>query len=140
MNTVTVEAAVTIIKETAKVRPEVRHISKMTIGQAVRQGDCYIVRISMTHKPGMPRKDFQLAPGTSRGSRHIATGEKIEVFEASAIPRRSGINSRALLGPVMVAKSRCLVTHPEHAHVDLPPGAYQILYQMDMQTQERVQD
>jgi len=128
------------VEEAAKVaRPEVRRVERMAISEAARQGDIYLVRIPATAPKGAKREDHQLAPGTTQGSRHVATGD-VEVFEASGVPKGSQIDERALLGPVIVASGRCLVTHPEHAHVDLPPGHYQVVHQMDARTRERVQD
>jgi hypothetical protein len=47
---------------------------------------------------------------------------------------------RALLGPMFRLFSRGTVTHPEHAHISLPAGTYQVTHQMDARTLQRVRD
>lgn len=120
-----------------RVVREVRHIASIEVGRAVRQGDIYIHRVHGKHPHGKSRKSRQLAIGETRGSRHIAEAPA-QVFEASTRPEWCG--ERTFLGPVIVAEERFLVTHPEHAHVSLPCGTYQVTHQTDARTLERVQD
>lgn len=116
---------------------ETRHIEEtMAIGQVVRQGDLYIHRVAADHPRGMPRTERQLAPGTSRGSRHLVEGA-VELYEGITVPR--GL-THTLIGPRLVATARWLGTHPEHAAISMPPGDYQITYQLDAASQRRVVD
>ena len=118
---------------------ETRRVEKIEVGQAIRQGDIYLTRINDGHPVGKRRKDHQLAPGTSQGSRHIVEGAGVKVFEPGPL-RSSLVAPDALLGPIIVAEQAFAVTHPEHAHFDLPPGTYQCTFQKDARTLERVQD
>ena len=117
--------------------PELRHIPRIEVGQAVRQGDIYIHRVADDHPCGEKLKTRQLAIGTTQGSRHVAEAPA-QVFQGTRAP---GYMRNALLGPLVRSlKERLRISHPEHAHIDLPPGTYQITHQMDARTLERVQD
>ena len=115
---------------------DVRRIETMQEGQIVRQGDIYIHRVSDKHPAGAKTGNRQLAIGTTQGSRHVIEGD-CEVFEGTTAPDWA---PRALLGPLVRLFKRGTVTHPEHAHIDLPAGSYQITHQMDARTLERVRD
>lgn len=118
----------------AKARPETRVIEDMQPGQAIRQGDIYLIRLEARPAklpPAAPGR--QLAPGTTRGSRHCVEGP-VTLHE---LPDAGRLN-----GPLVIATERFLVTHPEHAHFSLPPGAYQVRYQRNFAVEriERVMD
>lgn len=122
---------------------------KLTIGKGVRQGDVYLTRVPSDWPHGDARKGRQIADGTSIGQRHcIAKSSEVTIYEgvADAAERmyRAGYAERVelplLCGPVVVAKARLLNTHPEHAHYSLPPGVYQVSYQVDESTKQRVID
>lgn len=115
---------------------ETRFIKKMEIGQVVRQGDIYIHCVGHKHVHGDKTNNRQLAPGSTQGSRHIVE-ESVEVYNGTNAPQWT---TRALLGPYIKSRNRFLVSHPEHAHVSLPPNGYQITYQLDAQTMRRVED
>jgi hypothetical protein len=129
----------------SKSRQEIRDVREsLTVGRAVRQGDVYLVRLDdiaeTVAKRGTPMKTRQLVDGTTQGSRHVAEGE-LSLFESDpAIRLPSCVRNGALLGPVIVAASDFVVTHPEHAHVRCAPGAYQVVHQLDAATRQRVQD
>lgn len=127
------------VAQAAVKKQDVRRVESMEKGDVVRQGDVYLVRIEDGAGVGAERKNNQLAPGVSKGSRHILSGPAT-TYEPVGVPSGCGISDTALLGPVVVASDRVVVTHPEHAHIDLPAGKYQCLYQMDARTQRRVQD
>lgn len=100
----------------------------------IRQGDLYLVPCEWTGEGGLERsEDRQLAPGHTKGSRHVAEGE-VEVWYA---PRRD-----ALTGPLVRAFKRWVLRHPEHADVSMPSGCYQVAYQRDREMEEiaRVRD
>jgi hypothetical protein len=118
-----------------KARPDTRVIKKIEVGQAIRQGDIYVTRLADERvRHGGETAERQLAPGTTRGSRHCVEGN-VEVYLPAAGDGR-------LTGPLIVARDRFTVTHPEHAHFSLPPGAYRVTYQRDFNRQEveRVSD
>lgn len=121
-----------------RAAPGVRVISSIKVGQVVRQGDIYIHRVGSNHSRGAVARSRQLAVGTTQGSRHVAELPAI-VYEGSERPKWC---TGQLLGPLFVvpAGQRCVVSHPEHAHVDLPAGTYQVTHQMDARTLDRVRD
>ena len=45
-----------------------------------------------------------------------------------------------LKGPVIESDTHALIEHPEHAHISLPPGVYQVCYQVDVRMMRRVED
>lgn len=114
----------------------VRHIESISVGQFVRQGDIYIHCVDENHAHGPATDNRQLAMGETQGSRHVIEGE-CAVMEGTTTPDWA---TRALLGPLVKLFKRGTVTHPEHAHVSLPAGTYQITHQMDARTLERVRD
>lgn len=118
-----------ILTEAEANSDSLRMVRTIEVGQWVRQGDVYLRAIQApaldTYEPIAER---QLAPGTTKGSRHIAEGNvTIYRYDAPASP---------LLGPVVCAHERFTVTHPEHAHVSLPSGWYQVLFQRDFAQEE----
>jgi hypothetical protein len=124
-----------LAKENA--RPEVRFIEKMEVGQIVRQGDIYIHAIKASHLHGKEVKSRQLALGNTQGSRHMAE-KPSDVYVGTTLPE--WCDRRTFLGPLVKSKKRFVITHPEHAHVSLPSGNYQITHQMDVRTMDRVKD
>jgi hypothetical protein len=120
-----------------KAVAEVRVVESMEIGKVVRQGDVYIHCVSPKHPHGEKTKTHQLAIGDSMGSRHVA-GAPAEVFEGTELPKYC--LPWTFMGPCIVAPDRFTVTHPEHAHVSLPAGTYQVTHQMDAKTGARVID
>lgn len=116
---------------------DVRRVLEIKVGKVVRQGDIYIHRVKTTHKRGKPTPNHQLALGNTQGSRHVA-GLEARCFEGTTTPE--WCDSRTFLGPVVESDEPFTITHPEHAHVELPAGTYQITHQMDARTLERVRD
>ena len=131
-----------IIERTAKENmvSNIRRIEKMEVGKVVRQGDIYIHRVADTHERGDLQGSRQLAPGESMGSRHVAE-LPAEVYQGKKKPEwYSDRIINALLGPCIVSLAPFKITHPEHAHVELPAGTYQITHQMDGKTRQRALD
>lgn len=123
----------------SKSSQEVRFIEKMEVGKVVRQGDLYVHCVESSHPKGKQLPITQLVPGVSQGSRHCVDGGR--VFEGKALPKwMPNGRSDVVMGPVVENGERFTVTHPEHAHVSLPPGCYQVTYQLDAQSLQRVQD
>lgn len=114
-----------------------RVVHRIDVGQIVRQGDVYIHRVEDGYPHGKKRKSRKLAIGVSAGSRHIAESPS-EVYEGTDTPQWCGRGT--FLGPLVESESRWVVSHPEHAHISLPGGSYQITHQMDARTLKRVQD
>jgi hypothetical protein len=111
--------------------PDTRVIRTIEVGQAIRQGDIYVTRVAdkrIAH--GGETAERQLAPGTSRGSRHCVAGA-VSVYRP--VP-----GDGQLAGPLIVALERFKVTHPEHAHFSLPPGTYRVTYQRDFNREREV--
>lgn len=124
---------------------ELRICRRIEVGTAIHQGDVYVHCVASKHPRGKIRSSgsVQVAVGTGVGSRHIAVGDII-VYEGTQYPNDftvpDGIEHNQLLGPVIVAKDSWTLTHPEHAHHKLPAGTYQVTYQADMRTRQRVID
>lgn len=143
-NTLTAREAIELVDNAAAnlVLPETRFIDRMEIGEWPRQGDIYLVKIKEVPAGCKPSPTRRLAPGTTQGSRHIAEGDcdvlvHPQQGRINLTPCRKGGNAT---GPVVVAHGFWTDTHPEHAHISLPPGVYQVLGQIDPTTLRRVQD
>ena len=99
--------------------------TEFELGSIHWQGDVGILRISKV--PEGARKinnEAQLAPGTSRGSRHL-------IHEACVFTMyRDG--SEVTDGPVVDASTKLQVVHPDHGTVVMPPGIYKIVYQRQL--------
>lgn len=139
----TVEQALSTIRD-ATPDVEVRVTRRLEVGQALMQGDVYMIRVADDHPRGKLRGSRQVAVGDTVGSRHIAEGD-VEVFEGAKLPpcmkrvARDEVSAR--LGPVVVAPQGFVLTHPEHAHHDVrQAGVYQVIFQYDEQTRARVAD
>lgn len=128
--TTALEAHQAIAQAAAKPDTELRMVKSLAVGEWIRQGDVMLLRVSRRpSKFNTETKNRQLAPGTTQGSRHVlAAGPTIY-----AKPE----GDDALLGPVIVAKERFLLEHPEHAHFSMPAGTYQCRYQQDYSEVER---
>jgi len=138
MQTTAIEAHERLVREAeANAKTEVRRIETMEVGKVCRQGDIYLHRVKASHPRGKAAPSNQLAIGETQGSRHVAEG-RAEVFIGTTLPE--WCTPGTFLGPVIVAKERLLVSHPEHAHCDLPPGTYQVTHQTDAKTRDRVAD
>lgn len=109
-------------------------VGKLPIGEGIRQGDLYLERISELPKGAKLTSVRQLAPGSTKGSRHVAAGN-VQVYNLA--------NPTPLQGPVVVAGAPWSLEHPEHANfTDIPSGVYASTYQRDLRQEEiaRVRD
>ena len=124
-----------------KADTEVRNLRRMEINSAIQQGDVYLHRVDVSHPRGDKLGTRQVAVGDNIGARHVVEG-KISVFSGKKLPEtfKSQEFKNELLGPVVVAEDKFTLGHPEHAHHCLPAGTYQVTYQLDYATKERVQD
>jgi len=95
-----------------------------SFGEFFRQGDIYVTLLESV-PCGFTKvrvQDSQLAPGTTKGSRHILDSlDGVVVYEL--------LSGDALIGPVIEIVDERVVTHPEHGDLVCPPGVYGITYQ-----------
>lgn len=115
-----------------------RYFPIMKVGEIVRQGDIYIHRVDDNHEHGAELESRQLAQGFSQGSRHVAEAPS-KVFEGTTKPP-SSTSQNPFLGPLIKSDVEFTITHPQHAHVTLGAGTYQVTHQMDVRTLMRVRD
>lgn len=148
MSTATIAELVTELVSKAPVKTEVRRIQKMEFGQTVRQGDIYVTKINPNKTQLTLKNDVkvdlnqyispgldQLVPGNTTGSHHcVAQNQYVKVWNN---PQTS---SNSLIGPVIEAKETFCITHPKHAHMELPEGTYLVTYQLNALTRQRVKD
>lgn len=140
------EIVANITKNTAD--PSVRESRGMVPGEVIHQGDVYLFMVEQHsdvykyHKSlkavdnvGEITSNMQLAPGTTKGSRHILKGEGLTVYNPPE-------GCSALEGPYFEATEDFVLTHPEHADHLLGPGKYVCIYQRDWAAEEmrRVMD
>jgi hypothetical protein len=131
-----------IFEYAEKANNEVRVIDKIEVNQAIRQGDVYLTRISTFSKDGLElTNDYKLAPGNTPGSRHFVEGNMM-VWKQKSDDMNVVKNAVGCIcyGPVIEAKESFKVTHPEHADFYMPPGNYQVSYQVDPVQMRRVLD
>ena len=128
--------------------PETRFVDAMNLSEYARQGDIYLAKIDALPPGCKLIQNRQLAPGTTQGSRHIA-GEITKVYshpqqgeieQVTAVIDGKTIAGGRAIGPVIVQEEFDVTEHPQHAHVSLPPGIYQVYGQIDPNTLRRVQD
>lgn len=118
---------------------------RIEIGSVIQQGDVYLHRVADNHPRGkqIGKNSVQIALGTGNGARHVAEGD-VEVFEGLQLPpgvsAPMGVEPQEITGPVVVASKFWHETHPEHPHHRLPAGTYQVTYQFDQHTMQRVAD
>jgi hypothetical protein len=119
---------------------ETRFARVIDPGQFASQGDVDLVRITdadfealRAQQVGSPDGVFQLAPGTSQGSRHT-------VRLSASVQAWSRKDPGIFDGPLIRATDRFVVEHPEHADWSLPGGCYRIDYQEDRASRLRVLD
>lgn len=102
----------------------------MSPGDTFAQGDIALIKIGDTLSPAQLEKlrkiEFRakLVPGDTQGAQHcLASSRGITLFECK--------NGNPLRGPVILATEEFTVTHPEHGHLIVPPGAYASVFQRD---------
>jgi hypothetical protein len=103
-----------------------------SVGDCVRQGDIYITKLEVVEGK-RAKVQPQLAPGTTKGSRHILSHTCLHgIDDSAAVESRVDYFVRdvdALTGPVIRVKEEVIVTHPEHGDWILGKGIYGITYQ-----------
>ncbi len=109
-----------------RAKPDAVKFGSMAIHDYHWQGDVRIMRIAPPAKKDIRQiaKRSQIAPGTTQGSRHCISSESL-----GGVTMHELVNATALDGPVLECSDRVEITHPEHGHVSVPAGWYQIGYQ-----------
>lgn len=106
--------------------PSVRQIGALAVGDYVAQGD-----VNFWPLADMPcgakliaKPDRQLAPGATKGSRHMIASADMEHCEFFSLP-----DPNPLQGPVIKMDRPTTVEHPEHGDLRFPPGLVFVTYQ-----------
>lgn len=95
------------------------------IGQYVPQGDINLIRLSDLPSGVVSRQpDRQLAPGSTRGSRHCIRESDIQHVDFFGFT-----DANPLEGPILVFGERTVIEHPEHKHISFPAGIWTVTYQ-----------
>ena len=133
----TIKASLTELKKNVKEIPEIRNCNSIKIGQVSRQGDVYIHRIKPCETKIESRK---LVAGNSVGSNHVVSDNpNVKIFKSPHIEFKRCLPIQ--IGPVIEAKEAWTLTHPKHGWMsEFPEGFYQVTYQIDPITKERVLD
>lgn len=143
MDSKTMERAVAEVQEHV-ADTVTRKLDECPVGAVLHQGDVYLHRVADDHPHGAELGTRQVAVGTTIGSRHVVVGSQLKVFAGVKLPDRvkamPWCRGSDLLGPVVVAGEAFVLTHPEHAHHECPAGKYQVTYQADFSTRQRVSD
>lgn len=109
---------------------ETERIGTASPGDVVRQGDLYIVALAEPEH-GAETNERQLAPGTTQGSRHVASGDCVIRAERSEqLTALYPDVPSELIGPSIECRGDTTVTHPEHGDKVLPAGSnWAVVYQ-----------
>jgi len=127
IQTITIHDIRTTGEGTATAQPvaiSAEALEGIPAGQIIaQQGDIYLAVLDRIPQDVWrdTNASGQLAPGTTQGSRHCVDPHRVWLWHLR-IPT-------ALQGPIIEAQDTCTITHPEHGHITLPPGIYQITYQ-----------
>lgn len=155
-------ATMTKTKRAAKSQPKPESIvndaprtftdADWPVGSAAHQGDLILVRIGELPADAKPRKNRQMADGTTQGSRHILEiGEAFDCDAAkvakaikSACPKADLIEAK-YIGPVFrTVNDAGVLTHPEHGnHCYVGAMTVAVVYQKNLdalQREQRTQD
>lgn len=119
------ESFTKVLQSAEKIRNDSTQVfpEAASFGDTIRQGDVFITLIeSVPANFGASKTVAQLAPGTTKGSRHILDKpENVEMFVSK--------DADILTGPVIKVNSQCTVTHPEHGDWVLNKGVYEVTYE-----------
>jgi hypothetical protein len=100
-------------------------------GDAFRQGDIYVTLLDSVPKGVVLTKSpsSQLAIGDTQGSRHCIDN----IGNCTVYTNNPGM----LNGPIIQVNKPVTITHPEHGHVELGCGIYEVTYQRNLDSEER---
>jgi hypothetical protein len=147
-----------------------------SVGDSLRQGDVVLqfigsdpVEIPPHIYQKLDTPVLQLAPGNTKGSRHIlSSAEGVEMWEpvptdeacAKYVYEKHGKKfpsgtarwnldfseergaletAMAMAGPFFRLSQPTVLTHPEHGDWQLPCGTYRVIFQRTLDEQERIQ-
>lgn len=139
----TIQAAADAADHAIRVMPD-----NAAIGAVARQGDVLYVRVPDDFPRGAAYApaERQVVTGETLGSRHTVEAPA-KCYTGTTVPRYLGKDGRlhdlapqAFLGACVVAPTRVLAPHPEHAHLSLPQGTWQVVQQRDERTAQRMAD
>jgi len=112
----------------------------ISVGDMIAQGDIGLLVIKELPENADPvewldGKDFQLAPGSNKGSRHCIPSKYRDVVKVYSVP-----NNDPLSNLIVEATGQFDLVHPEHAdHLGYPAQLYRVRHQQNEQF-ERVRD
>lgn len=135
----TVEIVSEVVNYAKSPLKEIRVVEDIAIGQWVRQGDVYMECIQ-SPSGWKETSNRQLAIGTTNGSRHTVF-DNVTVLKnpENGVVKKTSTGA-ICMGPQVVNEERFTVSHPEHADMSLPAGCYQVRFQVDARSYQRVQD
>lgn len=120
-----------------------RTFADFPVGTVAHQGDLMFVRIA-TMPAGKPRKNRQLAEGTTQGSRHVLKGGEAFDCDPGDVAKLIGQACRGVkvdaryIGPVFRTGEGATVEHPEHGdHVYCGDWAIATVFQRSLDAEER---
>lgn len=111
-------------------------VGALAVGDHTSQGDVNFTLLASVPQGAVQLENpsAQLAPGTTKGSRHC-----IEKFDGLTMYRLQ--NPSVLQGPVILATQPFTVAHPEHGDQTFPAGVWFVTYQRVYAAElRRVQD
>jgi hypothetical protein len=114
--------------EDAVCKPKMAIYGTMAPGDYHWQGDvCFTKLEKKPPRLTATKRVRQLAPGVSRGSRHLVSSDTLKNL---TFYRPSG-RVNELQGPIIVVKKgkKMKVDHPDHGTVVIPAGVYSVNYQ-----------
>lgn len=114
-----------------------KHVGELSAGDYVAQGDVMIWKLDCVPQRAREVEPVaQLAPGTTKGSRHCVRQSDLPQCRFLQLP-----NANELQGPIIEAKKPFTIEHPEHGDQTFPSGIWFVTYQRaHAQELRRVQD
>lgn len=128
-------------EDAVKPGQAVRFTAACFPGDAIRQGDLYLVLVAPGEVPPDYRPverptsaDCQLVPGNTVGAKHCLDSiAGVELFRPSDWP-----NAERLDGPYVFCREKRTVLHPTHGAVTIPAGmAVQCHYQREFDSEQQ---
>lgn len=117
----------------------------LEIGDVLRQGDLYVVRVHSLPQQRRRRGNRQLADGDTQGSRHVLRGKcglfDVDSEDVAGLLRKADRRFEVRdyqVGPAFETAGPATIEHPEHGHRTLSePGCYLTVFQRSLTVDER---